>query len=242
MIEIGGFQRVSLIDYPGKVVSIIFTIGCNYRCPFCQNKDLVLRNYKNLRVYTYDEIFQKLEEAKNFIDGVEITGGEPTIWGEELIELIKKLKEYGLIKLDSNGSNPEILEKIIAQKLVDYIAMDIKTKLEPKKYAKAIGLSEEAIKTIFPRVLRSIELIRNSGIDHEFRTTVVPTIVEKTDIIEIANYIKGEKYALQQFEPKSTLNPEFEKIKPYPKEFFDEVYEKIKNLVRCELRYNSLEA
>lgn len=236
MLEIGGFQRISLIDYPGKVVSIIFTIGCNFRCPFCQNKDLVLRNYKNLRVYSYDEIFQKLEEAKGFIDGVEITGGEPTIWGDELIELIKKLRKYGLVKLDSNGSNPEVLEKIISQRLVDYIAMDIKTKLEPKKYAKAIGLSEELTTKIFPKILKSIELIKASNIEHEFRTTVVPGIVEKSDIIEIAKFIKGEKYALQQFEPRNTLNPEFEKIKPYPKEFFDEVCEQIKDIVKCELR------
>ncbi|MGC9149575.1 MAG: anaerobic ribonucleoside-triphosphate reductase activating protein [Candidatus Micrarchaeia archaeon] len=236
MIEIGGFQRVSLIDYPGKIASIIFTVGCNFRCPFCQNKDLVLRNYKSLRLYSYEEIFEKLEEAKGFIDGVEITGGEPTIWGNELIALMEKLKKYGLIKLDSNGSNPRILKEIIEKKLVDYIAMDIKTSLNVKKYAKAIGLSEDSTKEILKNVLESIELIKNSKVEHEFRTTLVPSIVEKEDVVEIANYIKGENYFLQRFEPRNTLNKDFENIKPYKKEFFEEVCNEIKGIVKCNLR------
>lgn len=235
MIEIGGFQRISLIDYPGKVVSIIFTVGCNFRCPFCHNSDLALRRYERIKLYSYDEIFSKLDDAKSFIDGVEITGGEPTIWGDELIDFIKKLKKYGLIKLDSNGSNPQVLEKILKENLVDYIAMDIKTSLSINCYSKAIGLPNMP-QQLFQNIKQSIDLLKNSKIPHEFRTTVVPGLVTKEDVISIANYIKGSKYVIQKFVPRNTLDPEFEKVLPYPEAFFDELCKSIKDLVACEVR------
>ncbi|OQX50761.1 MAG: anaerobic ribonucleoside-triphosphate reductase activating protein [Candidatus Cloacimonas sp. 4484_209] len=128
-MKIGGFQKVSLIDYPGKICAIVFTRGCNFRCPYCHNPELVLpENYSPL--IPEEEIFSFLEKRRGKLDAVEITGGEPTLQ-EDLTEFIRKIKEMGfLVKLDTNGSFPSVLEKVIYSGLVDYIAMDVKAPLE----------------------------------------------------------------------------------------------------------------
>ena len=150
---IGGFQRVSFIDFPGKVCSIIFTVGCNFRCPYCHNYRLVLEEeIKNLSLIPVDEVFRYLEKRKRKINAVEFTGGEPTLQSD-ILEIMNRIKQLGLaIKLDTNGTNPNILEKAIEEDLVDYIAMDIKAPLE--RYSELtgvnvdIGLIQESIENI----------------------------------------------------------------------------------------------
>jgi pyruvate formate lyase activating enzyme len=238
MIKIGGLQKLTLIDYPGKVAATVFLIGCNFRCPFCQNPELisverrtVLRNYGGQSSVKEADFFDFLDSEQGLIDGVCITGGEPTIHAD-LIDFIKRIKSLGfLVKLDTNGSNPEILEKLIKEKLIDFIAMDIKTSLD--KYEKAINT-----KIDLEKIKKSVDLIKNSGIDYEFRTTMVPGLVEKADIEKIGQWLQGvKKFALQQFQNKKVLDEEFEKIQPYSEEILKE-FKKIleKCIDKVELR------
>jgi len=201
---IGGFQKFSLIDYPGKICAIIFTQGCNFRCPYCHNPELV--NPKLFREpIDENDIFRFLEMRKGKLDAVEITGGEPTLQ-PDLIEFMRKIKAMGfLIKLDTNGTNPEVVEKIIKNKLVDYIAMDVKAPLE--KYEKVVRAKVDKQK-----IKEAISLIMNSHIDYEFRTTVTKSILTKEDIIDIAKTIKGSKlYVLQKFIHSKILDPSLAK-------------------------------
>lgn len=221
---ISGFQRFSLIDYPGKICAIIFTQGCNFRCPYCHNPELVKPELFITKI-SEKEVFLFLEKRKGKLDAVEITGGEPTLQ-PNLFEFIKKIKDMGfLVKLDSNGANPQIIKKAIKNKLVDYIAMDIKTKLKEGEYNKAIGVEVDINK-----IKQSISIIKESGINYEFRTTVVPTIIGEKELIEIAKELKGsKKYILQQFSNKrEMINPHFQKIKPYS----EKILKKFLSLVR----------
>jgi len=229
---IGGLQKLTLIDYPGKVAATVFLIGCNFRCGFCQNPELVdADSFKNQPQISEKEFFWFLDSEQGLIDGICITGGEPTI-NPDLIDFIKKIKQKGfLIKLDTNGSNPEILEKLIKEKLIDFIAMDIKISLE--KYEKAIG-----VKVDLEKITKSVEIIKNSKIDYEFRTTAVPGIVDKDDIEKIGQWLDGvKKFVLQQFQNKKVLDKEFEKLQPYSEDVLKE-FKKIleKYIDKVELR------
>ncbi|MFH1405072.1 MAG: anaerobic ribonucleoside-triphosphate reductase activating protein [Patescibacteria group bacterium] len=200
-MTIAGLQKFSLIDYPGKTCAIIFTRGCNFRCKYCHNPELVIPQ-KYAKEIPIETIFNFLEQRRNKLDAVCITGGEPTVHAD-LIGVIKKIKSIGfLIKLDSNGTRPDVLKKIIDQKLVNYIAMDVKAPLE--KYPKITGckISKNKIK-------QSIGLIINSGIDHEFRTTVVEPLTSEDDLKNIVQMIQGaQNYYLQKFVPTKTLDPD----------------------------------
>ncbi|MCG2696081.1 MAG: anaerobic ribonucleoside-triphosphate reductase activating protein [Candidatus Portnoybacteria bacterium] len=231
-MKIGGLQKLTLVDYPGKVAATVFLIGCNFRCPFCQNYELVSPDVESGSDSILEsDFFNFLDSKIGLIDGICITGGEPTI-NADLIDFIKKIKVKGfLVKLDSNGSNPEVLSEIINEKLVDFIAMDIKTSLD--RYEKAIN-----VKIDLNKIKKSVELIKTSGIDYEFRTTIVPGLVEKDDIEKIGQWLKGvKKFALQQFQNKKVLDKEFEKIQPYPDETLKE-FKKIleKYIEKAELR------
>jgi pyruvate formate lyase activating enzyme len=241
MIKIGGLQKVTLIDFPGKIACTVFFIGCNFRCRFCYNSDLVLpEKIKKQKTISQKDFFKFLKERKNLVEGVCIGGGEPTIY-KDLPEFIKKIKKMGfLAKLDTNGTNPEMLKYLIDKKLVDYVAMDIKAPLGLKskfpisnfqsnsksqisKYEKITGVSVDLNK-----IKRSIDIIKNSGVDYEFRTTVVPSIHTKEDIIQIAKEISpAKRYFLQNFLQKPTIDKKLEKIKPYPKEFLLEIQKEI---------------
>ncbi len=196
---IGGFQKFSLIDYPGKTSAIIFTCGCNFRCRYCHNPELVIPEQYAPEI-PLASIFDFLETRKGKLDAVSITGGEPTQHAD-LIEMIKKIKDMGfLVKLDSNGSRPEVLKNIIDQKLVDYLAMDVKAPL--KDYVKIMCWQVPAEK-----LQQSITLVMNSGIDYEFRTTIVKSFTSKDDLREIAKTIKGaKKYFLQKFIPSKLVD------------------------------------
>ena len=229
-MSIGGFQKFSLIDYPGKICAIVFTQGCNFRCPYCHNPELVKPSLFG-KTIPEEEIFSFLEKRKGKLDAVEITGGEPTLQ-KDLVDFIQRIKEIGyLVKLDTNGSNPEILEIIINHELVDYIAMDIKAPLEKYKEVTHSAISPEKIK-------RSIRVIMNSDIKYEFRTTVVKSQLSKEDIINIGKLIEGaELYILQKFIPSKTLDPNFLNEKTYSDGELGSLKKKLEKFVcRCLVR------
>lgn len=232
MIEIGGLQKTTLIDYPGRVAAVVFLIGCSFRCPFCYSAELVLpEKIKYQPRITEKEFFGFLGQRKGLLEGVVICGGEPTI-NKDLPQFLEKIKKMDyLVKLDTNGSNPEMLKDLIDRKLIDYIAMDVKAPFS--KYKEASGGRAD-----LDKVKKSIDMIKNSGVDYEFRTTVVPTIHNKEDIIQLAKEISpAKKYFLQGFRPEKTLDKEFEKIKGYPNEFLTEIKKEIEKLFEvCEIR------
>lgn len=207
--SIKGLQKTSVVDFPPYVACTVFISTCNFRCGFCHNPDLV-SNSSELKEYSEEEILDFLESKKNILDGVCISGGEPTLY-PALKSFIKKIKEKGFkIKLDTNGTNPELLREFIDRKLIDYVAMDIKSSKERYDEAADSPVNMEAIG-------RSIEIIKNSGMDYEFRTTVVPQIVDEKAVKDIGEWLKGsKKYALQQFSNKKPLiDDDFGKVQPY---------------------------
>lgn len=195
-----GLQKLTLLDFPGRMACIIFTKGCDFRCPFCHNASLVINAQENsdrqldIQPITEDEIFSFLKKRSGILDGVVITGGEPTLQ-KDLIPFIAKIKELGYkVKLDTNGNRPQVVESLLAQDLIDYIAMDIKNCKE--KYARTIGVNKFDISNI----IRSVDIIKASGIDYEFRTTVVDNFHSDEDFVSIGKWLSGAKaYYLQNF-------------------------------------------
>jgi pyruvate formate lyase activating enzyme len=215
-----GLQRLSLIDYPGKLCATIFTAGCNFRCPYCYNEDIVV-DYPAMPKMPEDKIIEFLHPRLGFLDGVCVTGGEPTIH-RELPKFLGRLKSIGsLVKLDTNGSRPKALAYVMEKGLVNYIALDVKVPLSRYEETVRYRVKPEAL-------METIKLIRRSGVDHEFRTTVVPSLLDGDDLEEIAMTLAGSKrYVLQQFRPGKTLCPDFKDVKPYSeaemKQFRDRV-------------------
>ena len=197
-MKIKGFQKTTLLDFPGKVASTVFTGGCNFRCPFCHNASLVL-NPNEVDDIDEEYVLSYLKKRKGILDGVCITGGEPLLQ-KDILSFVEKIKEIGLlIKIDTNGSYFNALKDIINSGCVDYIAMDIKNSFE--RYAETIGLPE-----IPDNVKKSIEYIMSSGVDYEFRTTVVKEFHSFEDIENISREIKGAKrYFLQKFTDSGEL-------------------------------------
>ena len=195
-MKISGLQKITLMDYPGKMASVIFVQGCNFRCPFCQNSSLLDFSEPLL---SEREVLEYLEKRKNVLDGVVISGGEPTMQ-KDLENFIVKIKGFGYsVKLDTNGSNPELLEKLLSNKLIDYVAMDIKNDLgEYEEISGVKGIDVDKIK-------RSITLIKSSDVDHEFRTTITKEYHTIESIENICKLIKGSKYFIQNFENGETV-------------------------------------
>ncbi|MBU1292303.1 anaerobic ribonucleoside-triphosphate reductase activating protein [Patescibacteria group bacterium] len=206
---IGGLQKSTLIDYPGKVAATIFTIGCNFKCPFCHNPELVdLKKIKRQPKIFEAVFFDFLKSRQDLLEGICITGGEPSIQ-PDIIDFIKKIKKLSfLVKLDTNGSQPKILEKLFNQNLLDFVAMDIKSSQE--NYSKTAGIK------INPQdIQKSIDLIRENKIDYEFRTTIAPGLINNEEIKKIGQWLKGsKKFALQQFRPEKTLDQSWQKSRP----------------------------
>lgn len=227
---IGGLQKFSLIDYPKKMCAIVFTQGCNFRCDYCHNPELsACKNFRE--IISEKDVINFLEKRKGKLDAVTVTGGEPTLQ-PDLMDFLQKIKKMGfLVKLDSNGSNPDLLQKVIDKKLVDYIAMDIKAPLE--KYKDIVHFSVDP-----KRIEKSIKIIKDCGVDYEFRTTVVKSQLDMDDFLKIGKLIKGAKlYALQKFIPTKLLNPEFINENSYSDEEFKEIKDLMENFVKkCILR------
>jgi pyruvate formate lyase activating enzyme len=217
-MDIKGFIDVSFVDWDGKISAVMFLPNCNFRCPFCHNLNLV-SNPENIETIPFEQVENQLEKQRGWIDGVCITGGEPTLHSN-LPELCSRLKKMGfLVKLDTNGTNPAMLKELMNKGLIDYVAMDIKAPLTAEKYSGASGVEAEKL---LQNVKESIEALLESSIDYEFRTTVVPTIHDLEDIKQICCSLVGcRKYVLQKFDVslgKETLNPEFMKLKPFTDE------------------------
>ena len=193
-----GFQTLSMVDYPGHICATVFTAGCNMRCPYCHNPDLVL-NKDHLPTFSEEEIFEFLDSRKGKLDGVCITGGEPTIH-KGLKAFIKKVKERGFkVKLDSNGSNPAFLESVIDEGLVDFIAMDVKEL--PENYPEKLSATYKP-----EDIEKSIVLLKENRVPYEFRLTAVPEVTDADAIRAIAKQVKGaEKFCLQQFIPANNM-------------------------------------
>jgi pyruvate formate lyase activating enzyme len=230
-----GWQKTSLIEWPNKISTVLFVGGCNFRCPFCYNRDLVL-NYFKLPKISERKILDFLKSRKGLLDGVMITGGEPLAFidrsKKDLFDFIKKVKKIGFeVGIETNGSNPEVLEELINEKLIDYVAMDVKAPLKFNSF-KEISKYEElaGVKVDLEKIKRSIDLIKNSGLEYEFRTTVAPLLSEE-DILEIAKELKGvKKYVLQVFQPVETLiNQKLAKMKFLDRKDLEKIGQKIKD-------------
>jgi len=221
-MKIGGLQKTTLIDYPGKIACTVFLVGCNFRCPWCYNLELVLPARlatRNVAGVAEKDFFDFLKEKMGLLDGVVICGGEPTIH-KDLLNFIQKIKKLGfLVKLDTNGSNSEMLGNLIEKKIIDYIAMDVKE--IPKN----------------PNIKKSIEIIKNSKIDYEFRTTLVPTIHTKKIIFKIAkNLSPANAYFLQNFRPGKTLNPKFQNYKPFTQKQLEVIQKECQKYLPTKIR------
>lgn len=190
-INIKGVQKTSMIDYPGNIVATVFLSRCNFRCPFCHNPELVFDEVKD--DVDVEEFLLYLESKKGWLDGICITGGEPTLH-PGLKGFMRKVKQLGMkIKLDTNGTAPEIMKELIEEGLVDYIAMDIKASLE--NYEKVVNAAVDKDK-----IMQSIKLLKLGKVDYEFRTTAVPELFDNEEAHSIGKMVKGaKKYSLQQF-------------------------------------------
>lgn len=228
----GGLQKTTLIDYPKKVAATVFTVGCNFYCPFCHNPELVNPILiKKQPIISEKEVLEFLKERQGMLEALCITGGEPTLQ-KDLKNFIKKVKKLNyLVKLDTNGSNPFILKELIKEKLVDYVAMDIKAPLEKYHlYTKGVNFTQE--------IKHSINILKNSSIDYEFRTTLDPLNLTENDILKIAELIKGaEAYYLQRFKNIKTLSPDYKNIPSFKEEKINQILDKIKPFFKiCAVR------
>jgi pyruvate formate lyase activating enzyme len=202
-MRIGGLQKSSLIDYPGKVSSVIFCSGCNFDCPYCHNPELVTGRGSCPADFSDEKVFDFLQQRVGFLDGVVISGGEPTLQ-KDLVDTCTRVKALGYpVKLDTNGSRPQVLRRLIEEDLVDYIAMDLKT--DPLQYKSYINHDCNP-----SALFASIQMIMDSGKDYEFRTTCVKPIVTPPAIEGLARLIQGARlYVLQRFRDTQVLHPEF---------------------------------
>ena len=198
-MRIGGFQRFSLADFPGHISAILFTIGCEFRCPYCHNPELVDPENPPAEIPP-EAVFRFLDSRKGQVDGVVVTGGEPTLQAD-LPEMLCRLKHRGLaVKLDTNGSNPGMLADMLDRGLLDYIAMDIKAPLEHYARVARVPVDTGSIR-------RSVELVLHSGIEHEFRTTYVESLLSIEEMMGIAALVRGcTRYVLQRFQPTKALD------------------------------------
>ncbi|MBQ4601569.1 MAG: anaerobic ribonucleoside-triphosphate reductase activating protein [Clostridia bacterium] len=211
-MKLGGLQKLTLLDFPGKTACTVFTVGCNFRCPFCHNASLVRGSVGEL---SEEEFFKFLKKRQGLLDGVCITGGEPTLH-PDLEEFITKIKELGYaVKLDTNGTAPDTLKSLVEKGLIDYVAMDIKNSRQ--KYLATSGVTKD----LLGNIEESVKYLLEDHIPYEFRTTVVFPLHEKADFYDIGEWIKGTKnYFLQNFIDSGDLISDG--MKGYEKELLEE--------------------
>ena len=203
-MKIYGLQKTTLVDYPGHVATTLFTGGCNFRCPYCHNGDLVT-GLDNIEPYAIEDIFSHLQKRKGVLDGVVISGGEPTLQAD-LPDFIRQIKELGyLIKLDTNGTNPAMLRSLVEEGLVDYVAMDIKH--SRAKYASISHAADDSLEAI----AASVDYLKEGHVDYEFRTTLCKELHKETDMTAIGLWLMGAKaYYLQPYkESEQVIQPGF---------------------------------
>lgn len=211
MVEIKGLEKFSPKDFPGYISSTVFLGGCNFRCPFCHNSDLVLRP-EILPTFPLDYFLSFLDSRKGWLEGICISGGEPLLQ-DDLETLLILIKDRNLlVKIDINGSFPSRLEDLLQKRLIDHIAMDVKAPLKRYQEVTKATVNEEDI-------VRSVDIIKNSGLGYVFRTTLVPGLVGAEDIKKICQMLDGAKiFQLQQFVPLNTLDSHYLQKKPYRRE------------------------
>lgn len=225
-MKAGGFQKTTLVDYPGRIASIVFTNGCNLRCGYCYNPELAKGTAENTDA---EKILELLLKRKKNIDSVVVTGGEPTIWND-LPDFLKKLKTEGFsVKVDTNGTNPEMLERLLNEGLVDYVAMDVKAPFG--KYSGICGAKVDVEK-----IRKSIELVKKAK-DYEFRTTVAPGLSEE-DLPEIAGQISpAKKWFLQEFMPsQNILDPSINSKQFLKEKELKKIARKTRGIGECKAR------
>lgn len=230
-MRIGAIQKTTLIDYPGKISAVIFVQGCNFRCGYCHNPELVNQKLWG-EPLSEKEVFTFLRGKIGKLQGVCITGGEPALQSD-LLDFVKKIKEMGyLVKLDTNGSKPKALQNLLIKDLVNYVAMDIKGPLGKYKKITHSKIDPE-------RILESINLLQSSKINFEFRTTVVKKQLEAKDILEIGTLVKGAPlYVLQRFVPTKVLDPNFMDEESYSREEFERLRKSLEKYVKkCVVRF-----
>lgn len=220
-MHFGGFEKMDLVNYPGHVAATVFTNGCNFRCPYCHNGALVLGKADD---FSEEEVFAYLKQRRRMLEGVVVSGGEPCLNAKELPSFLSKLKDMDFdVKLDTNGSFPALVKELVKEKLVDYVAMDIKS--SPAGYAKACGHDAESCK-------ESVEFLLGGAVEYEFRTTCVKGLIEPSDFLLIGDWIKGAKrYYLQAFNPAHTLDPAFESYSSFTREELSEIAERLRPLI-----------
>jgi len=228
---IGGLEKTTLTDFPGKVACIVFLVNCNFKCLYCYNKELTsykLFKKSKRKLIPEEEFFAYLEKSKKMLDGAVITGGEPTC-SPGIVDFVKKIKSLGFaVKFDSNGSNPEILKQLIDEKLIDYIAMDIKAPMNKYKQISRLMVPKKNIR-------ESLSLITSSSIPHEFRTTIYPKLTVD-DFVAMAELIPNEKWFLQQMEPKNAYEGKVKRMKTKRKKEIDEILSALEGKVKVVFR------
>jgi pyruvate formate lyase activating enzyme len=226
MIEIKGFLETSFLDWPGKLCSVLFLPHCNFRCPYCHNHALVFHP-EGYSTIPLEDILDRLHSLKNWIDGVCLTGGEPTLHAD-LPFLIRKIKRHGfLIKLDTNGSNPQMLEKLIKAREIDFISMDVKAPLDPFCYSRSTGLPIN-----LNPILESIKILKEAEVEYEFRMTVVPGLHREEDIKSLGGQLRvGRRFILQNFNPENPLDTSFKNIVPYDPKVLKKIEREVQEMI-----------
>ncbi len=210
MPEIKGFLETSFVDWPGKLCSVLFLPHCNFRCPYCHNHPLVFHPERYPSIPLGD-ILKRLSSFRGWIDGVCITGGEPTL-NKDLPSLVRKIRDRGfLVKLDTNGSNPRMIEALLEAGEVDFVSMDVKAPLDPFSYKRSTGISVD-----LDLILESIQVLKGSEVEHEFRMTVVPGLHREEDIRRLGDQLRpGRRFLLQNFNSENPLDPTLKDFAPY---------------------------
>ena len=226
MIEIKGFLETSFLDWPGKLCSVLFLPYCNFRCPYCHNHPLVFHPERYATISLKD-ILARLHSLKNWIDGVCLTGGEPTLH-TDLPLLIREIKRHKfLVKLDTNGSNPQMLENLIEGREIDFVSMDVKAPLDPFRYSRSAGIPIQ-----LKPILESLEILKRGKVDYEFRMTVVPGLHKEEDIRTLGDQLRvGPRFTLQNFNPENPLDPSLKKIVPYDPKVMKKIEREVQEML-----------
>ncbi len=226
MVDIKGFLETSFLDWPGKICSVLFLPDCNFRCPYCHNHPLILHPEQFVSI-PLEEIFRRLETFRGWIDGVCLTGGEPTLH-PDLPDLAHQIKERGFaVKLDTNGSNPHMLEKLIHQGVLDFIAMDVKAPLDPFSYRRSTGLPID-----LNPISKSIELLKKGAVDYQFRMTVVPLLHSEVEVELLGQQLRaGRRMTLQSFNPENPMDPSLKRAIPYDLKTLKEMERRVQEMI-----------
>jgi len=226
MIEIKGFLETSFLDWPGKLCSVFFLPYCNFRCPYCHNHPLVF-NPEQYVTIPLEDILTRLHSLRNWIDGVCLTGGEPTLHAD-LPLLIREIKRHRfLVKLDTNGSNPQMLENLIETGEIDFVSMDVKAPLDPFRYSRSTGLPIN-----LKPISESIEILKIGKVEYEFRMTVVPGLHREEDIQTLGDQLRvGRRFVLQNFNPENPLDPLLKNSVPYDLKVLKKIEKEVQEIL-----------